>query len=79
MESTHPLRIIDCSVKMEPGTDSIADYTKEHIKGTRFLDLKLVRDLSSAFPFMMPSKEYFIMIAKALDIRLTHTVIIYDT
>jgi thiosulfate/3-mercaptopyruvate sulfurtransferase len=27
---------------------------------------------------MMPSRDYFVMIAKSLDIRKSHTVVVYD-
>jgi len=72
------LRILDCSVNVGPGDDFVFNYFREHIKGAKFLDLKLARDLASPFPFMMPSHDYFSMIAKSLDIRKSHTVIVYD-
>lgn len=77
-QSDHPLCIIDCSVNMGPGEEPIFAYHKEHIPCARFLDLKLARDLASPYPFMMPGKDYFCAVAKSLDIRKTHTVIVYD-
>ena len=48
-------RIFDCSVSMMPSEDAVISFYKEHIKGAQFLDLKMTRDLSSPFPFMMPN------------------------
>ena len=75
----HPLCILDCTVLMAPGEDAVFTYGKEHIHGAKFLDLKLCRDLQNPFPFMMPNKDYFTMIAKSLDIRKSHTVVCYDS
>ena len=72
------MRILDCSVNVGAGDDCIYGYLKEHIHGAKFLDLKLARDLSSPFPFMMPSRDYFVMLAKSLDIRKSQTVVVYD-
>ena len=72
------LSILDCSVIIGEGEDPVLSYLKEHIEGAKFLDLKLARDLQSPYPFMMPSQEYFCLIAKSLDIRKTRTVVVYD-
>ena len=73
-----PLRILDCSVNVGGGDEFIFNYYREHIHGAKFLDLKLARDLSSPFPFMMPSRDYFVLLAKSLDIRKSQTVVVYD-
>ena len=70
--------ILDCSVVVGPGEEPIFAYHREHIPGAKFLDLKLARDLASPYPFMMPSKDYFVAVAKSLDIRKTHKVVVYD-
>ena len=49
------LRILDCSTKMGAGPDPALEFTKNRIKGAKFLDLTLVRDLNQPYPFMMPS------------------------
>ena len=55
------------------------EHMKRRIPGARFLDLAVVRDLTSPYPFMMPGKELFVAMMKALDVRKTATVVIYDT
>lgn len=54
-------------------------HLKSHIKGAIFFDMHLCKDQTSPFPFMMPSQAYFIQIMKALDIRKSHTVVVYET
>jgi len=65
-------------VNFGAGEEFVFNYYREHIADAKFLDLKLARDLASPFPFMMPSLDYFVMIAKSLDIRKSHTVVVYD-
>ena len=40
------LRILNCSVKMGEGPDPFLEHSKTHIKGARFFDLQLCRDLN---------------------------------
>ena len=72
-------RIFDCSVAMMPTQEDAAiAFQKEHIKGARFLDLKLTRDLGSPYPFMMPNKGFFSLLARQFDIRKSLPVVVYD-
>ena len=61
------------------GPDPCIEHSKNHIKGSRFFDLALCRDLTSPYPHMMPSQAHFISLMKALDIRKSHTVVVYET
>ena len=42
------------------------------------MDLSLIRDFSSPYPFMMPQKAHFIRMTKAWDLRKTDTVVFYE-
>lgn len=81
MANGHPVCILDCTVVMPPGSaeDPAITHSKEHIHGSKFLDLRLTRDVASPYPMMMPPKEYFVMLCKSFDIRKSHTVVCYDT
>lgn len=73
------VRVFDVSVAQAPTQeDPVIAFQKGHIKGAQYLDLKISRDLSSPFPFMMPSQAFFVMIAKHYDIRKSVPVVIYD-
>ena len=69
--------ILDATVK--PDGDAYGDYVNEHIPGARYLDLTLVRDMASPYPFMMPKEADFVKMMKAMDIRKSQLVIIYET
>ena len=71
-------RILNCSVKMGEGPDPFAEHGKTHIKGARFFDMNLCKDQTQPFPFMMPSQAFFIQVMKAMDIRKSHAVVVYD-
>ena len=55
------------------------EHVTGHIPGAKYLDLTLTRDLESKYPHMMPKREHFVAMMKALDIRKSMTVVVYDT
>ena len=73
------LRVLDCSTKLGAGPDPALEFTKNRIKGAKFLDLTLVRDLNQPYPFMMPSQDWFIKMMKAMNVSKAHTVVVYET
>ena len=73
------LRILNASVKPENEVDVFREHAKERIPGARFLDLTIVKDLSSPYPFMMPPQAHFVRMMKALDVRKSQTVVVYET
>lgn len=73
------LRILNASVKPLNECDVFEEHARARIPGAAFLDLTLVRDLSSPYPFMMPNKDHFIRMMKSLDVRKSQTVVIYET
>ena len=78
-EQASKLVILNASCKPENECDVFREHRKARIPGARFLDLLVCRDLSSPYPHMMPSKAHFVRIMKALDVRKSHTVVIYET
>mmetsp|Transcript_1191 Transcript_1191/g.820 ORF Transcript_1191/g.820 Transcript_1191/m.820 type:complete len:100 (+) Transcript_1191:127-426(+) len=58
--------------------DPILDHLKRKIPRAQFLDLKFLRDQKSKYPYMMPSQELFTSTMRALDIKKTDLVVIYD-
>lgn len=73
------LCILNASVKPVSECDVFREHSQAHIPGARFLDLTVCRDISSPYPFMMPPKEWFVKTMKALNVRKSHTVVIYET
>ena len=73
------LCIVNASIKPESEVDVYREHARNRIPGAKFLDLTLVKDLQSPYPFMMPNKRHFIHMMKALGIRKSQTVVIYET
>ena len=55
------------------------EHEKSRIPGAKVLDLTITRELSSPYPHMMPSQAHFIKMMKALNVRKSMTVVIYET
>ena len=72
------LRLLEVSQKMGDGPDPYTDYVKSHIKSAIYFDMHLCKDQKSQFPGMMPTPAYFTQIMKAMNIRKSHSVVIYD-
>ena len=72
------LRILNASYNFIGEINVYRDHANSRIPGARFLDLSVVRDIESPYPFMMPKKELFIAMMKALDVRKSQTVVVYD-
>lgn len=72
------LHVLDASVKPEGGDIVYKDFAAQRIAGARFADLTIARDFSKPYPFMMPDKAHFTRVMKAMDIRRSHTVVIYE-
>ena len=73
------LCILNATVKPENECDVYREHSKARIPGARFLDLTVVRDLQSPYPHMMPNKDHFTRMMKALNVRKSQTVVIYET
>ena len=78
MQGGEPLRILDCSIVMDGSSDPHLSFSMEHIDGARFFDHHFAKDQSASYPFMMPGREHFVKMAKALDVRKSYTVVCYD-
>ena len=50
------LCILNSTVKPEAECDVFREHANARIPGAKFLDLTLVKDLQSPYPFMMPNK-----------------------
>ena len=66
-------------MKPEGELDTYREHDKSRIPGAKFLDLQIVKDLNSPYPFMMPSQAHFVRMMKALNIRKSMNVVIYET
>ena len=75
------VKILDCSVQMgrKEGDCSRLVYHQGHIKGAQFLDLENLKDHKSNLPLMMPNEKFFIDAMKRLCIKLSDTVVCYET
>ena len=73
------LCIVNASIKPESEVDVYREHARGRIPGAKFLDLTLVKDLQSPYPFMMPNKRHFVHMMKALGIRKSQIVVIYET
>ena len=73
------LCILNSTVKPEAECDVFREHANARIPGAKFLDLTLIKDLQSPYPFMMPKKEHFIRMMKALNVRKSMTVVCYET
>lgn len=74
VRSESDLKIFDCSVS----DDALISYHQSHIPGARFIDLNYFRNMTSKYPFMMPSSQQFIDTMKLNGIKKTTRVIVYD-
>ena len=61
-----------------PMGDPLKMHHESKIRGARYLDLSLCRDMKSPYANMMPDKFHFVRIMKALGVRKDHTVVVYD-
>ena len=73
------LRIVNASVKPENECDVFREHAAARIPGAKFLDLTMCKDLSSPYPFMMPDRTHFVRMMKAMGIRKSDTVVVYET
>ena len=58
--------------------DIFRQHAKARIPGARVLDLHMFKDLKSPYPFMMPPQDHFLRLIKAMNIRKSQTVVIYE-
>jgi len=78
-DPTPSFKILNATVNMSPDDeDPLLEHQRRHISSAQFLDLNLCRDLTSPYPNMMPNAAHFTATMKALDVRLTDAVIVYD-
>lgn len=73
------LCVLDASCKPENECDNFRQFRKARIQGAKFLDLMITRDLKSPYPHMMPDAGHFTRMMKALNVRKSHTVVVYET
>lgn len=73
-QSAPNLRILDCTV----GQDPMVIHSMKHIKGSQWFDLTICRDLISPYPHMIPKQEYFVPLMRALNVRKSHDVVLYE-
>ena len=79
-QSGEDIRILDCTIYSTPEEgDPILDHKKQRIPGADYMDLRYLRDMSKAYPNMMPSEKYFTDYMKAKGIKLSTKVIVYDS
>ena len=52
---------------------------KNHIKGALYLDLENLKDMKTDLPLMMPNDGQFVNAMKRLNVKLSDTVVCYDT
>jgi thiosulfate/3-mercaptopyruvate sulfurtransferase len=72
------VKIFDCTVS-EPGQvpDAIIKYHRAHIPSARFLDLRYFKDLDHDH-HMLPGERYFKDTMKALGVKRSSRVFLYD-
>lgn len=61
-----------------PDVDNYKEHCQGHIPGARFLDLQLVRDWTKPYPYMMPLPDQFLRVVKAMDVRKSQTIVVYE-
>jgi len=72
------LCILNATINPTNEIDVYREHSKARIPGARFLDLTVVRDLQSPYPHMMPNQAHFTRMMKALNVRKSQTVVIYE-
>lgn len=80
-EKDPSLKILDCSSQFTRSANDCfrVNFNREHIPGAKLLDMDTFKDMRSDLNYMMPDEKYFCDRMKILDIKLTDTVICYDT
>ena len=73
------LCILNSSFKSDAEGDVFREHLTSRIPGAKFLDLTIVRDMQSPYPFMMPNKQHFVRMMKALNVKKSQTVVVYET
>ena len=63
------LCILNATCKPEAEMDVFKEHSTSRIPGAKFLDLSVVRDMASPYPYMMPNKQHFVRMMKALNVR----------
>lgn len=72
------LVVLDASWHLDPKRDGRADYSKLHVPGARFFDLKALSDPAASSPHMLPSAEAFGCAMEELGVSSDDRIIIYD-
>lgn len=73
------VRILDASWHLpNSGRDAMAEFNEEHIPDALFFDIDEIADLDNALPHMMPSNEKMSSRIRAMGIKETDHVIVYD-
>jgi len=75
------VKVLDCSSAMgrAPEDDHRANFHRTHIQGALFVDMDYFKEMRSDLPFTMPSEKQFVDTMKRLNVKLTDTVVCYDT
>ena len=70
---------LDCSWYLPSAhRDAHAEFLAEHIPGARYFDLEAHSDAASSLPHMLPSPPQFAAGMRALGLRDSDTIIVYD-
>ena len=63
IESGSAVKILNSTCNYSEGEeDPLLEHSRQRIKGAQFLDLRVCRDLTAPYPYMMPSTEHFTLI-----------------
>ena len=55
------------------------NFLKNHIKNAIYLDLDNLKNHKTDLPMMMPDEKAFVDAMKRLNVKLTDTIVCYDT
>src|SRR5260221_13781404 len=73
------VRLVDGSWHLPTsGRDAASEFLAAHIPGAVFFDLEATSDPTSSLPHMLPSAEAFAARMRALGLRDTDDIIVYD-
>ena len=79
LDNKTPVCILNASTAMAPtDPDMFVSHCQSHIPTSKYLDLKLVRDSSSPYNYMMPTTDQFRQFARALGISKSTPVVVYE-
>ena len=71
--------VLDASAHLPAAKrDPAAEFVSGHIPGARFLDLPSLKDMNSDVPAALPTADQFTARIRALGVRQTDRVVLYD-